>query len=114
MTDPMSKFGHVACETVRYGAWGSGTRTIYKTRIPLWEETVFSGHPLFGEQSSPRFTAWPQKLPAALPAGALSMDDSDPYFGPWVDFGANEHAAFEFCETAALEQEPVILDEDAA
>jgi hypothetical protein len=94
----MERFGHIACETMHYGAYDSGTRTIYATKVPLWEETVRSGHPLLGEESPPRFTAWPDKLPASLPAGAVAMDDSDPYFGAWVNFGANEIEAFEFCE----------------
>ena len=75
--------------------------TIYETKVPLWEETVRSGHPIFGDQSPPRFTAWPDKLPATLPAGAVEMDDSDPYFGAWIDFGPNELAAFEFCQPGA-------------
>ena len=34
MTRP---WDNVECETVAYGAWDSGTRTIYKTAIPLWK-----------------------------------------------------------------------------
>ena len=83
----ISRYGNIeVVETLRYGAWDGGTRTIYKTKIPLWEETYQSGHPLFGYISPPRFTAWPKYLPENLPKGASEMDDSDPYFGPFVIF----------------------------
>lgn len=74
-----------SCETVSYGAWDSGTRTIYESPIPLWCETVQSGHPILGE-SHTRWMAWPGKLPRRLPAGATKMGDSDPYFGAWIEF----------------------------
>lgn len=94
--DQMARFDEIECRSIHYGAWDSGTRTIYATPVPLWEETVRSGHPMFGHQSPPRFMAWPAELPAALPPGAVKMDDSDPYFGAWVDFADNELAAFEY------------------
>lgn len=74
-----------ACETVHYGAWDSGVRIIYASPIPLWCETVHSGNPILGDYQT-RWTAWPEKLPASLPAGATAMDDSDAYFGAWVSF----------------------------
>jgi hypothetical protein len=82
----LESFDHIECETVLYGAWNSGTRTIYKTTYPLWEETVKSGNPLLGDESDPLFTVWPPSLPTRLPRGAVDMDDSDPYFGPHVTF----------------------------
>ncbi len=94
----MPAWDEVECETVAYGAWDSGTRTIYKTPIPLWEETVRSGHPWLGEISPPRWTAYPPTLPARLPEGASEMGtDNGTAGGPchWVAF-TEEAPAFQF------------------
>ena len=89
---------NVECETVAYSAWGNGTRTIYKTAVPLWEESLRSGHPALGDQSEPRFTAFPSTLPDDLPAGAVEMGTDNGEDGPycWIDFDENESAAFTF------------------
>ena len=100
MKDPLERFDDIECETVSYGAWNTGTRTIYKTKIPLWEESVRSGHPLLNSPSPPRFTAWPKKLPEILPIGALKMGDSDPYFGAWIEFD-DALSAFNYVEQIA-------------
>lgn len=96
MSKPWDK---VECETMHYGAWDSGTRTIYKTPIPLWEETTHSGHPILGNYSEPRFTAFPESLPGSLPTGSIEMGiDQNAFPSPvnWINFGANEDAAFLF------------------
>ena len=87
---------NVACETVHYGAWDTGTRTIYATPIPLWEETVRSGHPLIGNVSSPTWTAFPETLPDVLPKGAREMGADQGGGGyAWVIFD-DEDPAFRF------------------
>lgn len=90
------------CETVHYGAWDTGTRTIYDSPVKLWCETVSYGNPMFA-QSQTRWTVWPKCLPKKLPEGATSMDDSDPYFGAWVEFDSEIAACRWIIETSLVE-----------
>lgn len=86
--------GNWTCKTMYYGAYDTGTRTIYNSPIPLWHEVVTSGHPYFGERFE-TWTVWPKNLPSALPKGAKCMDDKEDYIGPYIEF-ADEMSALEF------------------
>jgi hypothetical protein len=89
---------HIACRSMHYGAWDSGTRTIYETPTPLWEEWVESGHPLLRFVSPTRWTAYPKAMPDTLPSNATAMGvdtDEDNQEFVWVTF-ADEDAAFAY------------------
>ena len=87
----------VTCETVHYGAFDTGTRTMYDTPIPLWEEIATSGNRYFGGYSI-SYTAFPKSLPETLPLGAKEMGIDNGAKNPyaWIDFGCNEGAAFAY------------------
>lgn len=87
----------VSCKTVHYGAFDTGTRTMYDTPIPLWEEIVTSGNRYFGGYST-FYTAFPEELPETLPVGAKEMGIDKGVKNPyaWIDFGCNEEAAFAY------------------
>jgi hypothetical protein len=95
-TKTLKDFDDIEIRVVHYGAWDTGTRIIHMTPIPLWEETTTYGNPMFGMQSKPIFTAWPDKLPDTLPDGAIHMNDDDSYFGPYIQFD-DELSALIYC-----------------